>query len=174
LAAFLDPTSFRHLSQIEKDQAESELKKLHPTQRRSTRSVRFSSNANSIVDMQDENEDENVFEDEIVDTLDHFVQKLGVSKLSMPESPTNIEEELEYYKYNVKKDSNSNHKEFWLRNRELLKLLYVDFLKFNTMCATSVPSECTFSVSGFLQRKERSSLKASTLRHTIMLKDEII
>jgi hypothetical protein len=44
--------------------------------------------------------------------------------------------------------------------------------RFNSIPATSVASESTFSIAGFISRKERSGICSSNLKYSIILRDE--
>ena len=43
--------------------------------------------------------------------------------------------------------------------------------KTNIICATSCASESAFSIAGYIQRRNRSSLSSQVLRYSIMCKD---
>ena len=58
---------------------------------------------------------------------------------------------------------------FWVsKNRREYPLLFVEALKYNTMCSLSSPSESTFSISGYHQRHQRQRLKPKTLRYEMI------
>ena len=59
---------------------------------------------------------------------------------------------------------------FWLANNKILVQLFEQAIKVNTMCATSVPCETSFSVAGYIQRKERIRLSSDSLRYQLILK----
>ena len=52
----------------------------------------------------------------------------------------------------------------------MLVQLFEQALKVNTICATSVPCESSFSVAGYIQRKERIRLSSDSLRYQLILK----
>ena len=61
-------------------------------------------------------------------------------------------------------------REFWMYNKKFLPKLFKMAKRYCFICSTSVASECAFSVAGFINRKERSSLKPRTLRFLILTK----
>ena len=44
--------------------------------------------------------------------------------------------------------------------------------KLNIISASSVPSESQFSIAGYINRKERSSLSTANFRYSMCLKDK--
>ena len=52
----------------------------------------------------------------------------------------------------------------------MLVQLFEQALKVNTICATSVPCESSFSMAGYIQRKERIRLRSDSLRYQLILK----
>ena len=59
---------------------------------------------------------------------------------------------------------------FRLKNKNNFFQLCEQAIKVNTMCATSVPCETSFSFAGYIQRKERIRLSADSLRYQLILK----
>ena len=81
-----------------------------------------------------------------------------------------IDEEISTY---VKSARSSNEFEkFWCNHHADMSRLARVVRRLNGIPATSVASESLFSTAGFLNRKQRSSLSSSALRHCIVLKDK--
>ena len=69
---------------------------------------------------------------------------------------------------------NQNHTfaEYWKNNKTRLPILSSIALRYNIICPTSISSESAFSISGFIQRKNRSSLTPETLRYSMLLRQQ--
>jgi hypothetical protein len=80
-----------------------------------------------------------------------------------------IKEEIKQYNSLVGKCS-SKFDVFWSKFANDLPKLSKLVRKYNTILATSVPSESAFSVANYIQRKHRASLSASSLRFCMVLK----
>lgn len=109
-------------------------------------------------------------EDEDVFALDSFVNDLQLKpELEYAERLT-IDQELQIYRGLYSVLVKDDFQQFWNDNSNLC-LLKEFAIKYNTICATSVPSECAFSVAGNIDRKERARLSSKMLRFTILLKE---
>ena len=73
-------------------------------------------------------------------------------------------------KFEKNKKTDTTVVSFWLNNQNNFLQLFEQAIKVNTMCATSVPCETSFSVAGYNQRKERIRLSADSLRYQLILK----
>ena len=62
-------------------------------------------------------------------------------------------------------------KEFWSVNDKKLIRLSSVFKEVSIIMGTSCPSESTFSIAGYLQRKARSNLSSKNLRFSILSKE---
>ena len=60
---------------------------------------------------------------------------------------------------------------FWLQHCERFPRLFRVAQRVNIIPATSVPSESVFSVAGYIQRKQRTSLSSKSLRYLMVLKE---
>jgi hypothetical protein len=60
---------------------------------------------------------------------------------------------------------------FWKKNKKQLPKLFKLAIKYTSSPATSVASESSFSVAGYLQRKTRARLSAKALKYSILIKD---
>ena len=61
--------------------------------------------------------------------------------------------------------------EFWYKNEKNMPLLATLVRKYCFIPATSVASESAFSVAGYVNRKERSSLSSDNLTYSMLLRD---
>ena len=106
-----------------------------------------------------------------INPLDQFVKDFG-----------EIEEEISISKNNTIKDEVLNYEtlcknfkgtfsEFWTTNQKNFPKLTSLVMKISIIQASSVPSESTFSVSGYVQRKERHSLSSRNLKFTMLARE---
>ena len=59
---------------------------------------------------------------------------------------------------------------YWNENKNRLPILASYARRYNCVPATSTPSECAFSIAGYIDRKQRASLSTTTLRYLMLLK----
>lgn len=83
-----------------------------------------------------------------------------------------IKEELAFYLDRV--HGSQSFQEFWCKNQTELPRLAALVRAYNIRPASSVASESLFSVAGYVQRKQRSSLASNTLRYSMVLRDRDI
>ncbi|CAF2042013.1 unnamed protein product [Rotaria magnacalcarata] len=103
-------------------------------------------------------------------SLHNLYKSCGLSSKSKA-NPTKIftmTEEICYYLSTVTENQTLN--QYWNSNKSRLLLLSSIVRRYNVICASSMPSESAFSVSGFIQRKHRSSLAPETLRYLMILR----
>ncbi|CAF4309927.1 unnamed protein product [Rotaria socialis] len=62
---------------------------------------------------------------------------------------------------------------FWKTYERSLPLLSKMARRYGSITASSVPSESSFSIAGYVARKNRSSLSAKNLKYSMFLKDKI-
>lgn len=96
------------------------------------------------------------------------LQSLTLSSINSRPNQT-IQEEIAYYINKVK--IFTSFEEFWTANETVLPSLARLVRSFNIRPATSVPSESLFSVASYVNRKQRCSLSADTLRYLMTLRD---
>ncbi|CAF1319316.1 unnamed protein product [Adineta steineri] len=88
-----------------------------------------------------------------------------------------IDEEIGYYisVINVassrQNDLEIDFSEFWSQHQHRLPLMSTTVKRVNIIPASSVPCESMFSIAGYIRRKERSSLSATAMRYSMVLKD---
>lgn len=80
-----------------------------------------------------------------------------------------IQQEIGSYISSI--DGTTDFHMFWKNNQHKLPGLAFLVRRFCIMPVTSVASESAFSVAGYVQRKQRSSLAPSTLRYSMLLRD---
>ncbi len=66
---------------------------------------------------------------------------------------------------------NKNFDEFWKTHGKIIPKMHGSARKTNILCATSCAAESAFSVAGYIQRKNRSSLNSKALRYTMLCKE---
>jgi hypothetical protein len=80
-------------------------------------------------------------------------------------------QELVQYKIALNRDREIGFSKFWLENNSIFPILNTFVLEYSIISASSVPSESTFSESGHLQNKQRSSLDPQKLQYSMFLKN---
>jgi hypothetical protein len=71
----------------------------------------------------------------------------------------------------LNRDREIGFSKFWVENNSIFPTLNKFVLEYNIISASSVPSESTFSESGHLQNKQRSSLDPQKLQYSMFLKN---
>jgi hypothetical protein len=82
--------------------------------------------------------------------------------------PMSADVEISLFTHSIK--AKQNFKEFWCTHRYAFPRLVILVHQYCIIPATSVASESAFSISGFIARKQRSSLSSRSLRHLLVLK----
>ncbi|CAF4967963.1 unnamed protein product, partial [Rotaria sp. Silwood1] len=80
-----------------------------------------------------------------------------------------IQQEIGYYISSIEKET--DFQEYWNKNQHYLPILSRMVRHYCIMPITSVASESAFSMAGYIQRKHRSSLSATTLRYSMILQN---
>ena len=84
---------------------------------------------------------------------------------------TIVEEIIKFDSLMLTLPTSSSFKSFWSSQVQAeFPLLFQSALKFNTICASSAPSESYFSIANYQVRKERSNLDSKTLRYEMIAK----
>ena len=112
------------------------------------------------------------------DPIDLFLAECGLAmsrsttgSMSSPRSRS-MKEELGMYTGAA--DSGDSFERFWSEYQFNMPGLSSLVRAYNVRPATSVASESLFSVAGYVQRKQRSSLAPETLRYSLILRDQAI
>ncbi|CAF4960902.1 unnamed protein product, partial [Rotaria sp. Silwood1] len=82
--------------------------------------------------------------------------------------PLSLKEEFSMYMSTYKQST--DFETFWNQKQYMLPILTSFVRRYSIIPATSVASESAFSVAGYVQRKQRSSLSPTTLRYLMLLK----
>lgn len=80
-----------------------------------------------------------------------------------------IDEEISHYVKAVQ--AGDDFQAFWCQYRKKFTRLSSIVRRINVIPATSVPSEAAFSIAGYINRKQRSSLSPMSIRYSMVLKD---
>ncbi|CAF1671794.1 unnamed protein product, partial [Didymodactylos carnosus] len=70
-------------------------------------------------------------------------------------------------------ESDLGFESFWKANQKDLIRLASLVRRYSAIPATSVPSESSFSIAGYLNRKSRSLLSSKTLKYSMFLRDKL-
>ena len=96
----------------------------------------------------------------------------AVSKSTINKGLNNIKQEIALFESIEKNDTNT-FSTFWKQHSSSLPTLVSMARRYGPLPATSVPSESSFSVAGYLARKSRSSLSPKSLKYCMFLKDKM-
>jgi hypothetical protein len=169
ISSFLDPATYKYLSCNDKKEAETiiinEAKQHHIKLNSQSLS---SSSQSSIIKPSNKNEQDNQAK-----ILQNFFITCGIGVQTTPVNfkPSTIKEELA--QYIVTFSLYQTFSQYWDSNKDRLPILSSFVRQYNSMCATSIDCESAFSIAGFVHRKNRSSLAPSTLRYSMMLREQI-
>ena len=112
--------------------------------------------------------------------FDAFADECKMSKIntnnSRAQKTRTIREEVAFYltclnDSRTRGDAENKFSEFWLKNGKNIPLLASLVRKYSFIPASSVASESAFSVAGYVNRKERSSLSSDNLTYSMLLRD---
>ncbi len=103
--------------------------------------------------------------------MDLFVQTFGdfVNEKSEQKIITIKDEVLGFE--TLCKGFNGSFSDFWRQNHSSMPKLTSLVVSTSIIQASSVPVESTFSVSGYVQRKERHNLSSKNLRFTMLARE---
>lgn len=169
IACFLNPKTYRQMNDDVKDEAQqciiNEANKRKLSYR--TISLAHTSSNTNISTLS------NKYSIKNDDQLNRFLTGCGLEPLTISSTSvhlnTTIQQELTYYISKV--PTCTTFEEFWTTHERELPCLSVLVRSFNIRPATSVPSESLFSIASYVNRKQRSSLSADTLRYSMILRD---
>ena len=95
--------------------------------------------------------------------------KTGSAQLQ--EKTLSIDEEIGLYISSIGTYQNIKFSSFWSNHEKRLPIMSSVARRISIIPASSVPCESTFSVAGYLRRKERYSLSSQAMRYSLVLKD---
>ncbi len=93
------------------------------------------------------------------------------SKLYLCSLPIRDDVYVIHYILSINSKRKIKFSEYWCTHEEQLSLMSATVRRANIIPASSVPCESTFSVAGYIRRKERSSLSPVAIKHSLVLKD---
>ena len=102
-----------------------------------------------------------------LDGLDHLASMCGVF-CETQKKKSGIKEEINKYATLIT-STGLKFDSFWTMHAHEMPDLASVVRVFNVICGTSVPSEASFSIANFIERKERSSLSNNNLRYTCFM-----
>lgn len=106
--------------------------------------------------------------------LKKFLTKCGVnSSTDTSEQCRSLTIQQEIARMSSLVKDNHDFSTFWQKNENTMPLLAVQAKKYLAVSATSVPSESAFSISNYILRKNRLSLKSKNLKFCMFLKDKL-
>lgn len=106
--------------------------------------------------------------------LNELTKQCGyVSQIQNNKGPEkNITDEITQYRSLVDVKANKfKFKEFWMRYRLDLPLLWSLAKQVSCIPASSIASESSFSVANYINRKERSTLSFKQLKYLMLVRD---
>ncbi|CAF4085958.1 unnamed protein product [Rotaria magnacalcarata] len=168
ISSFLDPITYRYLNCDDKKETEiiicNEAKQHYINLSiQSTSSHSKSSTIKSSTNDQQCNQEA---------TLKIFFQTCGIVVEETPSGfkPSTIKQKIAHYM--ATNNFYATFSQYWSSNKDHLPILSSFVRHYNIMCATSIDCESAFSIAGFIHRKNRSSLAPSTLRYSMILRDQ--
>jgi hypothetical protein len=107
-------------------------------------------------------------------SIEAFLTKCEAPLPTRSTTPTttksfNVQQEIGYYISSI--DKETDFQEYWNKNQYYLPILSRLVRHYCVIPMTSISSESAFSVAGYVQRKHRCSLSATTLRYSMLLRD---
>ncbi|CAM4807921.1 unnamed protein product, partial [Rotaria magnacalcarata] len=178
IAAFLDPVEYHHLRKrpVELEAAIVLLKvEMEQEAKRIALKVRTSHSRTDIACDLSSKTNPPKKEKEKENNIDSLFSLCGIAVSSVPTSSIqktwSINEEIGFYISSVNTDKQLMFASFWFNQEKRLPLMSSVVRRINIIPASSVPCESTFSVAGYIRRKERCSLSPQAIRYSMVLKD---
>ena len=82
-----------------------------------------------------------------------------------------VDEEIGYFISSINLASGMDFSSFWTTNEKKLPVMSALVRRIMNIPASSVPCESSFSIAGYIRRKERCALSSEALRFSMVLKD---
>ncbi|CAF1093306.1 unnamed protein product, partial [Didymodactylos carnosus] len=171
IASFLDPVSNKYLNEKDRTEAESaishELKvRQDLRQSLSLLTISYTSAQQRLLRTASTHQP--------LSAIDHFLLDCGRALLSSSATTKakrfTIKQEIGHYVSTIKADT--KFETYWNENQQRFPQMATLVRHYNCIPATSVASKSSFSVAGYVQRKQRAVLAPATLRYTMVLRDE--
>lgn len=113
---------------------------------------------------------QSTFDVKVFDEFDRVCGLKSTTESSSGSKRLSVDEEISFF---VKAVHSADHfQHFWKQNQTTLPRLASLVRRYNVCPATSVASESTFSIAGYLNRKQRSSLSSTAMRYSMVLKNK--
>ncbi|CAF3586880.1 unnamed protein product [Rotaria socialis] len=107
--------------------------------------------------------------------IDSLFSLCGISSSSDQTLPGkkvwSIDEEIGFYMSSINISKKIKFSHYWSDYEHRLPLMSGVVRRVSIIPASSVPCESTFSIAGYIRRKERCSLSANAIRYSLVLKD---
>lgn len=177
IAAFLDPTTYRFLSN--EDIAEGErlllseydmsdsFNRLHINTAATTMTLSSTATSSSPIHQRSSS---STSKKSSLDDFFHVCEMTTKSNTSTIPAKNNLSFKEELCHYMSTAGSSTTFSEYWCDNETVLSKLSRFVKLYNCIPATSVPSESAFSIAEHYQRKARSSLSSTALRYFMVLR----
>ncbi|CAF3408737.1 unnamed protein product [Rotaria socialis] len=179
IAAFLDPTAYRYLTDEDSSEAERILLSEFDVTQLFDR-LQIDTSVTTMMSMSTSRplghqSTQNSTTSQEKSTLDEFFRMCEMPSASnittnSIKKQLSFKEELCHYMSTA--GSSSKFSEYWCQHELLLPQLSQFVKRYNCISATSVPSESAFSIGVYLRRKARSSLSPTALRYPMILREQ--
>ncbi|CAF3607092.1 unnamed protein product [Rotaria socialis] len=179
IAAFLDPTAYRYLTDDDSSEAERILLSEFDVTQLFDR-LQIDTSVTTMMSMSTSRplghqRTQNSTTSQEKSTLDEFFRMCEMPSASnittnSIKKQLSFKEELCHYMSTA--GSSSKFSEYWCQHELLLPQLSQFVKRYNCISATSVPSESAFSIGVYLRRKARSSLSPTALRYPMILREQ--
>ena len=175
IAAFLDPNEYYRLQQrpVELEAAITLLKiEMEKDAERISRNLDPAHSANGVVcDLNSINLSSTNTKQNNIDSLFNLcgIEPSVVLTPSLKKA-WSIDEEIGYYIFSINTEQ-VKFSAFWSSQEERLPIMSSVVRRISIIPASSVPCESTFSIAGYIRRKERCSWSPRAIRYSLVLKD---
>ncbi|CAF3438375.1 unnamed protein product, partial [Rotaria sp. Silwood2] len=107
--------------------------------------------------------------------IDSLFSLCGISSPSVDTPPAkknwSIDEEIGFYMSSINVEQPMKLSHYWSAQESRLPLMSAIVRRISIIPSSAVPCESTFSIAGYIRRKQRCSLSTSAIRYSLVLKD---
>ncbi|CAF1303921.1 unnamed protein product [Rotaria sp. Silwood1] len=169
ISSFLDPATCPYISCDDQKEAETIISNEAQQHYTKLNSQLLSSSSQSSITTSSNKDKQN----NEANILKNFFISCGIElhTASSDFKLSTIKEELAQYIAPQKRFQTCS--EYWNANKDRLPVLSSFVRQYNIMCATSIDCESAFSIARFIHRKSRSALAPSSLRYSMVLREQI-
>lgn len=181
MAAFIDPHWYHRLNKSEREEAVRLLSKRmetvdnlrHNVQQATTAPITSNTNGQTTITTASRtsasaSSSSKSFREAALTTLFSLSSTNPVCTTMLSTKAFTVQEEIGCYVSSIQKTC--SFATFWTENQVKLPLMAAVVRHISNVPATSVPSESSFSVAGYIARKQRSSLSSDAIRYSLVLK----